>query len=1371
MTMSRAAGLLAFWRAVRRRSTYPLTLILAVSTLSAITAVSSPTAFATSTPTITSLDVISGVTAGGTTVTITGTNLTGATSVTVDGNAATNVTVNSATSVAFTTPSGSTGAKDVVITTPTGSATKSGGFTYYTTLTPACSGGGTFTIVNNVVTTSASCVGPVTIPEGVTEIGTAALCNNTNTCTNKSDNLGAVTLPSSLITLDAYAFMSSGMTSVSFNTPINLATIGIKAFSYTGLTSFTIPSSVTSLQGAAFYNSSSLSSVTFQTPSSLTSIGALPGGNNEGMFQGTAITSLSLPSSMTAINYRLDGALTQVTLNGNITSMYSSSFPSTIECIINPNNYSYTNNFAYPNPPPIVVTSSSSCGTPPTIGSLSPTSGLAAGGTLETLTGTNLTGVNKVWVNGVLATNVTVVSATTLTFYTPASATAGAVAVWIDGSTGPAIKASAFSYINFDATLSNLVLSGSNPISPTFSSATTSYTASVVNSVSTIQVTPTHHQANSTIKVNGTTVTSGTASTAIALSVGSNTINVVVTAQDGTTTDTYSIVITRAAGLPSRTISFTSPPTSLTYGTTATLVATPSAGGSDGTISYSVGASTGCALTGTVLRVIDATGTCSITASIAGGTSYADATTGATTVTLSKASLTITASSPTVIYGASTPSITASYSGFVNSDSAASLTTLPTCATTYTSSSPAGTPVATSCSGAVSNNYSFSYVAGAITITAAGRTISFTTPPASLTYGSTVTLVATPSAGGSDGTISYSVGASTGCALTGTVLRVIDATGTCSITASIAGGTNYSDATSGATTVTLNKASLTVHATNIGITYGGTPTPTFTTSGLQYTDAIDAVSYAYSGANSPSAPTAGGTYSITPSAAHFSSGLSSNYTITYTAGVFTIQNNSIGNLTNSDYGASLVRLTASDSATVSTTIAVGASTVSVTLPATSLPAGTHLDIYPMNNNSATVAALGSGFTFITSLLVSWLAPDLSTPVTNAGVPITMTITDPGIKAGQSVYTVIGANASVVAQATVDGQVSFSITQDPIVTIASTVPGAPTAVSGTAGDAQSIISWTAPLSNGGSVITGYTVTASPGGATCSTTGATSCNVTGLTNGTAHTFSVIAINAVGNSAAATSSLVTPVAASGNSNNPPVSTPQVQTPLLWTITFDSNGATIGFAPDADLVAPNSSLTITLPGNIGSLTNAVMAVPMAKTGFTFGGWNLISSAAVSLSTQFTPTASTTLFAVWIATPVQATVPSTSDAGGSIPATPVAQTQPPRVAQLIIVKIYFAFGSAVVAPEYVTKIKTLAVKLKGLSHTSRVSRITITGYAQPTPNTEASDALLAANRARAVANLLAHYGVTEKMRVVGGGRTQTDSPASRFAEIVVKLG
>lgn len=40
----------------------------------------------------------------------------------------------------------------------------------------------------------------------------------------------------------------------------------------------------------------------------------------------------------------------------------------------------------------------------------------------------------------------------------------------------------------------------------------------------------------------------------------------------------------------------------------------------------------------------------------------------------------------------------------------------------------------------------------------------------------------------------------------------------------------------------------------------------------------------------------------------------------------------------------------------------------------------------------------------------------------------------------------------------------------------TVPDAPTAVTGTAGNAQVLVSWTAPSSNGGSTITAYTVTA-------------------------------------------------------------------------------------------------------------------------------------------------------------------------------------------------------------------------------------------------------------------------------------------------------
>ncbi len=96
-----------------------------------------------------------------------------------------------------------------------------------------------------------------------------------------------------------------------------------------------------------------------------------------------------------------------------------------------------------------------------------------------------------------------------------------------------------------DATLSALSLS-TGTLSPTFTSGTTSYTATVANSVTSITVMPTRTQANATITVNGTSVNSGSASGAISLTVGSNTITVIVTAQDGTTS-TYTVSVTRLA--------------------------------------------------------------------------------------------------------------------------------------------------------------------------------------------------------------------------------------------------------------------------------------------------------------------------------------------------------------------------------------------------------------------------------------------------------------------------------------------------------------------------------------------------------------------------------------------------------------------------------------------------------------------------------------------------------------------------------------------------------------------------------------------------------------------------------------------------------
>jgi hypothetical protein len=83
-----------------------------------------------------------------------------------------------------------------------------------------------------------------------------------------------------------------------------------------------------------------------------------------------------------------------------------------------------------------------------------------------------------------------------------------------------------------------------------------------------------------------------------------------------------------------------------------------------------------------------------------------------------------------------------------------------------------------------------------------------------------------------------------------------------------------------------------------------------------------------------------------------------------------------------------------------------------------------------------------------------------------------------------------------------------------------IPGAPTTVAAVRGDETATVTFAAPVDNGGTPITGYTLTVVETGQTFSGSGSP-ITVTGLTNGSSYTFKVSATNAVGTSDSSTAS----------------------------------------------------------------------------------------------------------------------------------------------------------------------------------------------------------------------------------------------------------
>jgi predicted RNA-binding protein with TRAM domain len=341
-------------------------------------------------------------------------------------------------------------------------------------------------------------------------------------------------------------------------------------------------------------------------------------------------------------------------------------------------------------------------------------------------------------------------------------------------------------------------------------------------------------------------------------------------------------------------------------------------------------------------------------------------------------------------------------------------------------------------------------------------------------------------------------------------------------------------------------------------------------------------------------------------------------------------------------------LTNGDTYTFAVTSTSGAGTGVASSPSASVvpstvPGAPTIGTATSNANGQSVvsftAPASNGGAAISSYTVS--ASDTTnpgTPITASGAASPITVT--GLSNGDTYsFTVTATNVSGT------GPASGSTTATP-----TGVPGAPTnvtaVVGGSTGTGTAAVSWTAPASNGGAGISKYTVTSSTGSKTCSTTAtppavpATTCNVTALTNGTNYTFTVVATNASGNSAASVAGPVGGVVPSTTPATPSAPTVVVaglngQATVTWTAP-NNNGSTItGYTLNP---------TPACPGCTG-LTAA--ASPTTVSGLTNGTSYTFTLVATNANGNSAASSASTAAVVGIpATPTAPATTSTSTAG-----------------------------------------------------------------------------------------------------------------------------
>jgi hypothetical protein len=627
--------------------------------------------------------------------------------------------------------------------------------------------------------------------------------------------------------------------------------------------------------------------------------------------------------------------------------------------------------------------------------------------------------------------------------------------------------------------------------------------------------------------------------------------------------DTYTFTVTATnsagTGLPSdssnplklqvagQTINFVQPATQ-NFGTTPTLTATAT---STLPVSFTSSTTGVCTITTSGALTFVTTGTCTINADQSGNASYSAA------PTVSR-SFTVKA----VVPGA--PTIGTAVAG--NAQATVTFTAPASnggsTITGYTVTSSPGNLTANGSSGPITvtgltNGTAYTFTVKAtnsvgtglasgnsnpVTPLKAVQTINFA-QPAAQNFGTKPTLTATATSGL---TVSFSSSTTGVCTITtGGALTFVTA-GTCTIKADQAGNASYSAAPSSSQTFTVN--AVTPGAPTIGTAVAG--------------NALATVNF--------TAPASNGGSTIT------------GYTATSTTGSFTASGSK-----------SPITVTGLTNGTAYTF------TVTATNSAGSSPASG-------NSNPVTPQKAGQTITFAQPATQNFgTTPTLAATATSA-LTVSFTSSTTGvctITTGGTLTFATTGTCTINADQPGNASYSAAPTLSRSFTVKAVVPGAPTIGTAVAGNAQATVPFTAPASSGGSTITGYTVTSTPGNLTAKGSSGP-LTVTGLTNGTAYTFTVTATNAVGTGLA-----------SGKSNS---------------VTPQKPGQTITFAkPAAQNFGTKPTLTATatsaLPVSFTSSTTGVCTITTggALTFVTAGTCTIKADQAGNASYSAAPTAS----------------------------------------------------------------------------------------------------------------------------------------------------